>query len=340
MAGLFCAIFLKTMKYFFFLSSLLLLASCGQEDTDKTERKPQTDNSRNAETKVTRTSLVVLGNVQDAGSPHAACKKDCCKDLFENPDAARMVVSLGLIDCEARKTYLFEATPDIARQMKLLKEMAPFDAKEIPDGILLTHAHIGHYTGLMFLGKEACNAQKAPVYAMPQMKAFLEENGPWNQLVTLGNIALHAVEHEEAIHLSEGIRVTPFLVPHRDEYSETVGYLIEGPKKTALFIPDIDKWERWDADIREVLEMVDYAFIDATFYNGAELNTRDISQIPHPFVVETMELMKELSQTAKAKVHFIHFNHTNALLQPESNASKTVIKNGFNIARLGDRFEM
>ena len=31
--------------------------------------------------------------------------------------------------------------------------------------------------------------------------------------------------------------VTPIQVPHRDEYSETAGYIIKGKNKKALFIP-------------------------------------------------------------------------------------------------------
>ena len=41
-------------------------------------------------------------------------------------------------------------------------------------------------------------------------------------------------------HINPLIKVNPFLVPHRDEFSETVGYQIEGPNKTALFIPGIN----------------------------------------------------------------------------------------------------
>ena len=33
--------------------------------------------------------LVVLGNVQDAGSPHIGCIKPCCEHLHESPDQSR-----------------------------------------------------------------------------------------------------------------------------------------------------------------------------------------------------------------------------------------------------------
>ena len=284
--------------------------------------------------------VFILGTVQDAGSPHAACQKSCCEDLFENPDPKRKVVSLGLADLKFGKKYLFEATPDLTTQMKALKNFGHNDAKETPDGIFLTHAHIGHYTGLMYLGKEAMNANEVPVYAMPGMKLFLENNGPWSQLVTNHNIVLQEIKGQKEVSLTEHLSVKPLKVPHRDEYSETVGYVINGPNKRALFIPDIDKWEKWQLDIIEEIKNVDFAFLDATFFDGEEINNRDIAQIPHPFIIESMKKFETLPTEEKNKIIFIHFNHTNPVLNPQSEASKRVLEKGFGIARIGDVFEL
>ncbi|MEM1358400.1 MAG: MBL fold metallo-hydrolase, partial [Bacteroidota bacterium] len=174
---------------------------------------------------------------------------------------------------------------------------------------------------------------QVPVYAMPRMSNFLEQNGPWNQLVELKNISLQPLSADSTIRLSSAVRVTPFTVPHRDEFLETVGYKIEGPSKAALFIPDIDKWEKWNRRIEDYLAQVDYAFLDGTFFDAAELNTRDISQIPHPFVSESLERFAGLSDAEKAKIHFIHFNHTNALLRLDSPESAAVIAAGMKVAR-------
>jgi pyrroloquinoline quinone biosynthesis protein B len=286
------------------------------------------------------TSLVILGNVQDAGSPQIGCKKKCCKKLFQSPDKNRKVVSLGLVDGENHKTYLFDATPDISSQIKTLTQLEKVDSSEFTDGIFLTHAHIGHYSGLIYLGKEATDAQNIPVYVMPRMEDFLSNNGPWSQLVKRENIILQKMTPNKPIHISDSISVTPILVPHRDEYSETVGYRIKGPNKSALFIPDIDKWEKWDRNIIEEIKQVDYAFLDATFYSGKEINNRDISHIPHPFVIESLQKFKNLSPSEKNKIIFIHFNHTNPLLDEESQESNYVIRQGYNIGRINDNFEM
>jgi len=179
-----------------------------------------------------------------------------------------------------------------------------------------------------------------PVYAMPKLRYILNKNGPWNQLIHQNNIELESLEDRKPLSLNRNIQVIPFLVPHRDEYSETVGFRIIGPNKSALFIPDIDKWGRWDQTIVDLIKTVDYAFLDATFFDGNELTDRDMGQVPHPFVVESMLLFDELTETEKAKINFIHFNHTNPIADPNSEATKRVLDAGFKIASKGELFSM
>ncbi len=316
-----------------FYSCILILALIPACQNKTTSIETATDKPNNI-----GTSLMLLGTIQDGGSPHIGCKKYCCKDLFENPDSNRQIISLGLFDASTKKKYLFDATPNMTTQMKSLKNFGIQSENELADGIFLTHAHMGHYTGLMFLGREATNSKNVPVYAMPRMKVFLENNGPWSQLLTLNNIDIKPLENEKPVKLSNEIEVTPILVPHRDEYSETVGFLIKGPNKSALFIPDIDKWDKWDKDILEEIKKVDYAFLDATFYSGDEINTRDISEIPHPFVIESLDRFKDLSPQEKSKIIFVHFNHTNPLIDSNSPETKNVLKQSFQIGRIGEVF--
>jgi pyrroloquinoline quinone biosynthesis protein B len=119
-----------------------------------------------------------------------------------------------------------------------------------------------------------------------------------------------------------------------------VGYKIIGPAKSALFIPDIDKWSKWESNIIEEIASVDFAFIDGTFYDAEEINNRDISEIPHPFIIETMELLKNLKKQEKNKVYFIHLNHTNPALNEKSKAYQTIKSKGFNIAELQTVFAL
>lgn len=282
-------------------------------------------------------ALIVLGTVQDGGLPHIGCQRVCCASPEPEKMAPRHVVCLGLSDPAQGTSYLFEATPNLGVQMDALHRATGLP---LPSGIFLTHAHIGHYSGLQFLGREALNAPGIPVYAMPRMSRFLRRNGPWGQLVSAGNIRLAPLKDGKAASLGPNLKVTPVRVPHRDEYSETVGFLIAGPRKTALFIPDIDKWERWETDIEAHIRAVDYAFLDATFFDASEVGYRDISEIPHPFVSESMARFARLPEAEKEKVFFIHMNHTNPLLDPESEASKAVEAAGFHIARQGQVFRL
>lgn len=321
---------------FLYLILLLLFFSCQEK---KITKVPTTFESQPSAPGL-GVSLILLGTLQDAGAPQLNCNKKCCQGLFEQADSARRVSSLGLLDFNTQKKYLFDATPDISKQLYALKKAMPTASSSIVDGIFLTHAHIGHYTGLMYLGKEAVNSTEVSVFTMPKMSSFISSNGPWSQLVTNRNIALQPLVANQAISLSPSLQVTPFLVPHRDEYSETVGYLIEGPHKKALFIPDIDKWNRWELNLATELKKVDYAFLDATFYSAKELGNRDMSQIPHPSVLETIQTLKDFSMEERAKVIFTHFNHTNPLLDNASEATKKVLALGFKIGRIHDRFPL
>ena len=281
--------------------------------------------------------IYVLGNVQDAGLPHIGCESKICIDAF-NEKKQYYVTSLALIDKENRKYSLFDVTPNITEQLLMISRDI-FDQFILPTNIFITHAHIGHYTGLMYFGREALGSKGIKVNALPRMYDFISNNGPWSQLVKLGNIALNMINFRDNIEINLGLSVVPIQVPHRDEFSETAAFLIKGPSKTALYLPDIDKWSKWSISLIEILRNVDYAFIDATFYTNTEIN-RDIDEIPHPLVVETMDLLSELPDFQRDKVYFIHMNHTNQMLDPNSDITRNVLNKGFNIARLGQKFHL
>lgn len=280
--------------------------------------------------------LLVLGNAQDAGYPQAGCEQECCQRVYENPENGHLVSSLALVDPATHESWIFDATPDFPKQLKALTDHLHKSDHILPNGIFLTHAHIGHYTGLMHLGREAMGANQLKVFAMPKMVDFLKGNGPWSQLVTLKNIQLNEISKEQTVVLNDRISVTAIPVPHRDEFSETVGFLIHANKKKFLFIPDIDKWNIWDKNIVDYLKQVDIALLDGTFFKDGEIKGRPMSEIPHPFVEESMELFKDLPETDKKKIYFIHFNHTNPLLIENSEAQQKVMSNGFQLAKQGD----
>ncbi len=277
--------------------------------------------------------ITVLGIAQDGGYPQAGCTAEHCLRHWRGEEEKRHVVSLGLTDQESGQNWLFEATPDFTAQLQQLQQAS---GSTNLSGIFLTHAHMGHYAGLLQLGREAMGAKGMPVYVMPRMKEFLETNAPWSQLVALGNIKLILMEKDQPIQLTSNLRVTPLKVPHRDEFSETVGFRVETIEKSLLFIPDIDKWPLWEKDIRAEVARVDVALLDATFYQEGELPNRNMSEIPHPFVAETITLFSPLPAAEKRKIKFIHFNHTNPLIL-EGPERDVVNKLGFEVATEGER---
>lgn len=281
--------------------------------------------------------IVVLGVAQDAGYPQMGCEKECCSRAWKSDSLKRFVVSLALVDPQSKNWWLFEATPDIKEQLQLFKTLTKGEYSYLPSGIFITHAHIGHYTGLMQLGREVMNAKEVPVYVLPKMKSYLENNGPWSQLATLKNISLVKLSTDSVQQLTRNIKLETFTVPHRDEYSETAGFKIITEKSSCLFIPDIDKWQKWNKSIIEEVKKVNYAFLDATFNEITELKNRKVEEVPHPFVSETMELFKSESKETKSKIHLIHFNHTNPVMWDKTTKQK-VLEQGFNIANQSKKY--
>jgi len=295
--------------------------------------------------------IYVLGVAQDGGYPHAGCVKKCCTMAWAQKSMQRNVVSLAVVG--DGHWWLFEATPDIKAQLQYFRELTEGKYNYLPDGIFITHAHIGHYTGLMQLGREVMNTKDVPVYVLPKMKAYLETNGPWSQLVKLNNIELKNFAPEPDLKrllirdmlgrkMADGVSVSSFIVPHRDEYSETAGFLITIGHRRYIFIPDIDKWAKWEMDIRDLAAANDVMLLDGTFYEDGELPGRSMAEVPHPFVSETMKLFSSnkdgtpVSDSLKSKIHFIHFNHTNPLLWDKAKQNE-VKKEGFSIAEQGEK---
>ena len=281
-------------------------------------------------------SLIVLGIAQDGGVPQAGSFGD---PRWDDPSRTREVASLGIVDPRSGKRWMIDATPDFRRQSLELYRASGGAAKPVVDGIFLTHAHMGHYTGLMFLGHESIGAKSVPVYAMARMGEFLRANGPWSQLVKYDNITIMPLVAGEPVRLADDLTVTAIVVPHRQEFSEVVAFKIAGPTRTALWLPDIDSWREWDAQgtrLEDMLATVDIAYLDGTFFANGEIPGRDMSGFPHPFMSHTIERLAALPASERAKVRFIHLNHTNPALAAGTAARNTIDAAGMRVADEGE----
>jgi pyrroloquinoline quinone biosynthesis protein B len=250
------------------------------------------------------TEARILGTAQDGGFPHAGCRCDHCAAAIEDPALARRIASLGLVSSTGA-AFLIDATPDL-----------PSQARELPglDGLVLTHAHMGHVAGLLWLGKEAMAVESVPLRAGERLVAFLSENEPWSTLIRDGRLLPTSLEPDREVELAADLHLTPVPVPHRAEWSETFGFRIRGPDRTLLWLPDID---HFDGDLlEELLHGVDRALIDGTFLSPDELPGRDLSKIPHPMVEETVARLEKLRPAAR--ISFVHLNHSNPLILPDS----------------------
>ncbi|MFT7520108.1 MAG: pyrroloquinoline quinone biosynthesis protein B [Kiritimatiellia bacterium] len=276
---------------------------------------------------------MVLGVAQDAGHPHVGCLRPCCERARRDPSLGHLAACLGVVSGMGSR-FLIDATPDLPAQVHAL------DAESSLAGIVLTHAHIGHYTGLMYLGREAWNTRRVPVYVMPRMARFLTEHGPWSQLVALGNIELVPLQAGHRERLAPDLEVEPIVVPHRDEFSETVGVLVHGPSRSVAWVPDSDGWSSWRPGVRELVERVDVAFLDGTFFDERECPGRDAAEVPHPLVSSSLGAFASWPEELRERVRFVHLNHTNPLLDPVSAASQLVAKAGHGVARRGQVIDL
>ena len=315
---------------------LLLLTSCSSAPKEAGDRSvPRA-----------RFDAYVLGRAQDGGLPHVGCEKPCCAEAVRRGQV-ETPACIGIHDRKTDRLVLIEATPGIDAQLRLLHEQAGVSGRnrQPVDAILITHAHIGHYTGLMQLGREVAGTKNLPVHTTPAMADFLRSNGPWSQLVELDNIELIECTPASADESGapgvvfepiEGLQVEAINVPHRDEFSDTVAFRIWGPARTMLFVPDVDRWDAHPGMLSRLLSGVDVAYIDGTFYDGSELPGRDLSEIPHPAMVTTMDVLAEHARMHPGSIRFIHLNHTNPALTDPA-LQRAVQERGFSVAEVGER---
>jgi len=270
------------------------------------------------------TRVRILGVAQDAGIPHVGCSCPNCERHRESP---LYVASLGIV-ADSGKTYLIDATPDLPHQIRMLPEF--------PSGIFLTHAHYGHYTGLMHLGREGMWTPNVPVYATQKMRKFLRGNGPWELLERHRHVDYQALTGDKGSwEFEPALSIEWVQVPHRNEYADTVAFTIRAHHgKSLLFLPDIDAWPRGEP--ASLLEGCDIALIDGSFFTREELGPR-LFEVPHPPIRETLDRLKP---EQAEKVRFLHFNHTNPVLDPESGTREEIEAAGASIATQGDWIDL
>jgi pyrroloquinoline quinone biosynthesis protein B len=279
-------------------------------------------------------AFIVLGMAQDAGLPQAGCRRRCCARARRDPKLRRRAACAAI--AAGGKRWLIDATPDFREQLDALDRVAPGSL----EGLFLTHGHMGHYAGLLQLGREAMNARGLEVHAMKRMEALIRGHAPWEQLTRNHNIEVRPLRGDRAVRLQPGLSLTPLPVPHRAEYTETVAFRVAGPNRRVLWLPDIDRWDLWETRLEDAIAQVDAAWLDATFFSLEELPFRPASEVPHPPLSETLERLSALPARERSKVRFVHLNHTNPAHDPKSREGKLVKARGFRVATEGEVFAL
>jgi pyrroloquinoline quinone biosynthesis protein B len=284
-------------------------------------------------------SAVVLGVMQDGGLPHIGCECTRCLAAFENPSLAGYAASLAVIDRRDMRprVWIIDATPDIKWQLAMLAvDLGPRvdreDRLRQPDGLFLTHAHMGHVGGLPQFGPEAMAVRDMPLYGTPALLELLQETSLWQPGIS--RLHLRPVLPGEPLTLAPGLSITAVSVPHRDEWSVgTVAYRINGPRRKLFYLPDIDEWDRWSQANRE-LAGVDVALVDASFFTVDELGGR--APVAHPLVPDTVRRFANIP----GRLVLMHINHTNPILDRDSLERREVLQAGVQIAYQGLEFPL
>lgn len=262
--------------------------------------------------------LSVLGVAQDGGVPHYGCTCETCDSARENPEKRRYPTSLQLTTDDGDQ-YLVDASPDLR-----------FQVRQPVDGVILSHVHYGHVTGLLQFGREVAATTEIPVYCTPGVADFLRENAPYRLLLERGNVDVREIDLGESLAFGAGT-VECISVPHRhDMGTDTLAFRFT-KERSLYYVSDVDYLTD---DVVAAIRESDIALVDGTFWSDDELP--NIESVPHPRASETIATLND----ADTDVYFTHLNHTNPLLNPESPERKRVEEAGMALAKRGLSFDM
>lgn len=300
--------------------------------------------------------VTVLGMAQDGGRPQPSCYKSCCAALTQAD--VRYPVALGVVD--GTIIHLFETSRYLGEQLRFLWKLPASNIPENIDHVWITHAHWGHIDGLGLFGRETMNCKGVRLHVSESMASLIRRSPSWNAMVDQGVFLIDVFPNptdlkivvkyasDQTTTTSSALSIEPIPIPHRAELSDTHAFVIRGPHKSLLFLPDHDTWEKTLSfhrctSIRQFLQSfrIDIALLDGTFWSYEELgNIRDQSQVPHPPVSETITLLGTRNPEQDPVIYFTHLNHTNPLYDSGSVQYQTLLDMGWDVAYQGMTFTL
>tara|TARA_Y100000589_G_scaffold37950_1_gene31738 strand:+ start:20984 stop:21829 length:846 start_codon:yes stop_codon:yes gene_type:complete len=278
--------------------------------------------------------VVLLGIAQDGGRPQPGCSKPCCIGL--SPAEHSYPTSLGII--EQNKLHIIDVTRHLGDQLQYLDN-------RIPSDVWLTHAHFGHVDGLGLFGRETINARGINLHVSQQMIELIELTPHWKIMLDQGVFVVNEIRDSQPKE-SDEFTMVPLQVPHRNELSDMHAFVLRGPNKSLLYLPDHDTWNETlsmhNAEtIRQFLSdlAIDIALIDGTFWSNNELKSRSQDVVPHPPIKQTLEMLG-YKQQGDPDIFFFHLNHTNPVYDEWSEEHTQVVEMGWKIGKQGMKFKL
>lgn len=180
------------------------------------------------------------------------------------------------------------------------------------DGVFVTHSHLDHIRDIMFLSDNICYLRKGrplTVYGTPcivdALKTHLFNNLIWPDFSVLPSkddpvLKFVRIHPGEKIRLN-GLDVTPILVDH---IVETVGYLVEGPEGSIIFVGDTGPTQEiWKtANKADNLKAI---FIETSLPD----DMADIADVTGHLTPSTLELELQKLKTNGPMIYLYHMKH-------------------------------
>ena len=286
-------------------------------------------------------SVTILGTAQDGGIPQAGCSCERCNEAHKDLKLRKYPVSLGIIGTDGSK-HIIEVTKNLSEQLMIWSTNG--NELFIPETVSITHLHLGHVEGIGQFGKPVMASKEVDVFLSHKNKNIFDERSDIKLMIEENNIRTHAKNFNQLFEPMQGCGFSlQFIsIPHRSELGDTAAIIIKGNKRNILFMPDQDSWKETleyysKENIREFLKMFDIneALIDGTFWSMEELPGRNISEIPHPTIQDSLKLLGKRMEN-DPRISFLHLNHSNPVNDIGSKQRKIVEENGWRVSEIGD----
>lgn len=266
---------------------------------------------------------------------------------------------------DGRNWVLFNASPDIRRQIDETPELQPHADAPLRStpirAVVLTNADVDHIAGLLSLRER----QPFAIYAAAQVLKVLEANSIFNvldpaivprrELPTEGELGIRDADGQET-----GLRVESFAVPgkvalyledraqpeadFRSEAGDTIGVRTSAGNggRSAFYIPGC---ARIDDSLRQRLEGAACLLFDGTVYTDDEMiaagvGTKTGARMGHLAISGETGSIARLAGARIGRRIFVHINNTNPVLDENSAEHAAVRAAGWEVARDGMEIEL